>query len=144
MNAVVLRVACVEEHAATSANRQVVPSFGAASVVPPTEPTLADVGAENTAIRNAVWSGQAATQADIAEQYKEGINETDQTLCNVIIRKARVCETALEVLQSASKTDRSTFNDVSAVLVTYFYRFWCYHCVSRLCRSYVWVKLGQI
>ena len=61
---------------------------------------------------------QTATRADIVGQHKQAVNETDQTLCNVIIRKARVCETALKVLQSANKTDRSTSDDISAVLYT--------------------------
>ena len=43
---------------------------------------------------------------------KQGINKTDQILCNAIIGNARFCETALKLLKSAgNKTEKSTFDD---------------------------------
>lgn len=61
-------------------------TVGTMSIAPTTKPTQADVGAEYTAIRNAVQSVRVPPELTLPDSSRQGVNRTDQIVCNIIIR----------------------------------------------------------
>ena len=85
-----------------------------------------DVSAEYAAIKASVQSVRLPTELTLPTEAgnRQGVKKTDQPLCNVIVRSARYCETAMKVLTQcgATKTD-SKFEEVFTILYAHIKYF---------------------